>query len=143
MRFLDGIRAVAQRGRHALIEIGPQAALTALARRCLNADDHAWLASLRRRDSSAGTTLDALAGYYAAGLTVSWADYHADRPAAVKTSLPTYPFQRKRFWLPSTGPRRTGAAARAPAICCSARRNGSPAGCGSSPPSSPPRTSAR
>ncbi|MGW2114329.1 type I polyketide synthase [Streptomyces zhihengii] len=110
VRFLDGIRAVAQRGRHALIEIGPQAALTALARRCLNADDHAWLASLRRRDSSAGTTLDALAGYYAAGLTVSWADYHADRPAAVKTSLPTYPFQRKRFWLPSTGPRRTGAA---------------------------------
>ncbi|MEU1484167.1 SDR family oxidoreductase [Streptomyces sp. NPDC005752] len=110
VRFMAGIRAVAQRGRHALIEIGPQAALTALARRCLTVEDHVWLASLRRRDSSDGTTLAALAGYYAAGLTVSWADYHADRPAAAKTSLPTYAFQRKRYWLPSVRARRTGAA---------------------------------
>ncbi|MER5554053.1 SDR family oxidoreductase [Streptomyces sp. NPDC002793] len=110
VRFLAGIRAVAQRGRHALVEIGPQAALTALARRCLTAEDHVWLASLRRRDASAGTTLAALADYYAAGLTVSWADYHADRPAVAKTSLPTYAFQRKRYWLPSVSARRTGTA---------------------------------
>ncbi|WP_037842948.1 type I polyketide synthase, partial [Streptomyces sp. NRRL WC-3549] len=96
VRFLDGIRSVAQRGRHALIEIGPQAALTALARRSLTAEDHVWLASLRRRDRSADTTLAALAEYYAAGLPVSWADYHAGRPATAKTSLPTYAFQRKR-----------------------------------------------
>ncbi|MFJ8885225.1 SDR family oxidoreductase [Streptomyces sp. NPDC102402] len=110
VRFLAGIRAVAQRGRHALIEIGPQAALTALARRGLTAEDHVWLASLRRRDRSTGTLLTALAEYYAAGLPVSWADYHAGRPVAARTSLPTYAFQRKRFWLPSVSPRRAGAA---------------------------------
>ncbi|MEU6085291.1 SDR family oxidoreductase [Streptomyces sp. NPDC047085] len=109
VRFLDGIRAVAKRGRHALIEIGPQAGLTALARRGVTVEDHLWLASLRRRDTTTATTLTALADYYAAGLTVSWADYHAGHPAPARVDLPTYAFQRKRYWLPSVTPRRSAA----------------------------------
>ncbi|MFF8939999.1 SDR family NAD(P)-dependent oxidoreductase [Streptomyces paradoxus] len=109
VRFLDGIRAVARRGRHAMIEIGPQAALTALARRGVAAEDHLWLASLRRRDRTATTTLTALAEYYAAGLTVSWPGYHAGHAVPAKADLPTYAFQRKRYWLPAAGPRRAAA----------------------------------
>ncbi|MFE9449668.1 SDR family NAD(P)-dependent oxidoreductase [Streptomyces sp. NPDC006739] len=109
VRFLDGIRAVARRGRHALIEIGPQAALTALARRSVTVEDHLWLASLRRRDRTAQTTLTALADYYAAGLGVSWADYHAGHPTPAPVDLPTYAFQRKRYWLPTASPRRAAA----------------------------------
>lgn len=108
VRFLDGIRAVARRGRHAMIEMGPQPALTALARRGVAAEDHLWLASLRRRDRTAATTLTALADYYAAGLTVSWPGYHAGHAVPARTDLPTYAFQRKRHWLPSV-PRRTAA----------------------------------
>ncbi|MFJ3720094.1 SDR family NAD(P)-dependent oxidoreductase [Streptomyces sp. NPDC090057] len=107
VRFLDGIRAVAKRGRHALIEIGPQAALTALARRGVTVEDHVWLASLRRRDTTTGTTLTALADYYAAGLGVSWDGYHAGHATPAKVDLPTYAFQRKRYWLPSVTPRRS------------------------------------
>ncbi|MGW2449112.1 beta-ketoacyl synthase N-terminal-like domain-containing protein, partial [Streptomyces sp. NPDC001675] len=107
VRFLDGIRAVAKRGRHALIEIGPQAALTALARRGVTVEDHVWLASLRRRDTTTGTTLTALADYYAAGLGVSWDGYHAGHATPTKVDLPTYAFQRKRYWLPSVTPRRS------------------------------------
>ncbi|MDX2591686.1 SDR family oxidoreductase [Streptomyces sp. WI03-4A] len=109
VRFLDGIRAVAKRGRHALVEIGPQAGLTALARRSVTVEDHLWLASLRRRDTTTATTLTALADYYAAGLGVSWADYHAGRPAPARVDLPTYAFQRKRYWLPSVTPRKSAA----------------------------------
>ena len=109
VRFLDGIRAVAKRGRHALIEIGPQAALTALARRGVTVEDHVWLASLRRRDTTTATTLTALADYYAAGLGVSWDGYHAGYATPVKVDLPTYAFQRKRYWLPSVTPRRSAA----------------------------------
>ncbi|MDO0925246.1 SDR family oxidoreductase [Streptomyces sp. TG1A-8] len=109
VRFLDGIRAVAKRGRHALIEVGPQAGLTALARRSVTVEDHLWLASLRRRDTTTATTLTALADYYAAGLGVSWADYHAGHPAPGRVDLPTYAFQRKRYWLPSVTPRRSAA----------------------------------
>ncbi|MFJ9815461.1 SDR family NAD(P)-dependent oxidoreductase [Streptomyces sp. NPDC101151] len=109
VRFLDGIRAVAKRGRHALIEVGPQAGLTALARRGVTVEDHVWLASLRRRDTTTSTTLTALADYYAAGLGVSWTDYHAGRPVPARVDLPTYAFQRKRYWLPSVTPRRAAA----------------------------------
>ncbi|MFF0027378.1 SDR family oxidoreductase [Streptomyces avermitilis] len=109
VRFLAGIRSVAQRGRHALIEIGPGSDLTALARHGLTADDHVWPVSPRRGDCPADTTLAALAEYYTAGLPVSWAGYHAGRPAPAKTSLPTYAFQRKGHRLPSADPRRTGA----------------------------------
>ncbi|MEU9472441.1 SDR family oxidoreductase [Streptomyces avermitilis] len=110
VRFLAGIRAVAERGRHALIEIGPGTDLTALARRGLTADDHVWPASPRRGDRSADTTPAALAAYYTAGLPVSWAGYHAGRPTPAKTSLPTYAFQRESHRLPAPGPRRTDAA---------------------------------
>ncbi|MBV2355206.1 SDR family NAD(P)-dependent oxidoreductase [Streptomyces sp. J2-1] len=118
VRFLDGIRAVARRGRHALIEIGPQAGLTALARRGVTVEDHLWLASLRRRDTTTATTLTALADYYAAGLPVSWTGYHAGRPVPARVDLPTYAFQRKRYWLPTATPRRTAAngAARHPLL---------------------------
>jgi len=109
VQFLAGIRAVAQRGRHALIEIGPSTALTALAQRCLNAEDHLWLASLRRRDRAGDTTLTALASYYAAGLPVTWTAYHAGRITPARTPLPPYAFQRKRYWLPSVSPNRKGA----------------------------------
>ncbi|MEV5735315.1 SDR family NAD(P)-dependent oxidoreductase [Streptomyces sp. NPDC052292] len=109
VRFLDGIRAVAKRGRHALIEVGPQAALTALARRGVTVEDHLWLASLRRRDTTTRTTLTALADYYAAGLGVSWQGYHAGYATPAKVDLPTYAFQRKRYWLPSVAPRRSAA----------------------------------
>ncbi|WP_190140428.1 type I polyketide synthase, partial [Streptomyces longispororuber] len=104
VQFLSGIRALAKRGRHAVIEIGPSAMLTALAKACVNAEDHVWLASLRRRDSDtpaqAGATLRALADFYAAGLNVDWHAYHAGRTLPLE-NLPTYAFQRKRYWLPA------------------------------------------
>ncbi|MGN5380624.1 hypothetical protein ACQ4WX_36240 [Streptomyces lasalocidi] len=93
-----------------MVEIGPQAGLTALARRGVSVEDHLWLASLRRRDTTTETTLTALSDYYAAGLNVSWTDYHAGHPAPARVDLPTYAFQRKRYWLPSVTPRRTAAA---------------------------------
>ncbi|MFH8560852.1 SDR family oxidoreductase [Streptomyces sp. NPDC017988] len=109
VQFLAGIRAVARRGRHALVEIGPSTALTALAQRSLPVQDHLWLASLRRRDRGGDTTLRALAEYYTAGLPVSWSGYHEGRAVPAKVALPTYAFQRKRYWLPSVTPRRGGA----------------------------------
>ncbi|WP_327067875.1 SDR family oxidoreductase [Kitasatospora sp. NBC_01302] len=119
VRFLAGIRAVAKRGRHAMIEIGPSAALTALAQRCLDAAEHLWLPSLRRRDKEGTALLDALCAYYTAGLPLSFDRLHEGTVAPARIPLPTYAFQRKRYWLPSPGPRRaaaTGAAAHHPLL---------------------------
>ncbi|MFB6819301.1 SDR family NAD(P)-dependent oxidoreductase [Streptomyces sp. NPDC056347] len=100
VRFMAGVRAVAKRGRHAFVELGPSGMLGALGRRCVPADEHVWLASLRRQDTTAAATLRALADFYAAGLPVDWDAYHAGHGLA-KVQLPLYAFQRKPYWLPS------------------------------------------
>ncbi|KUF19105.1 type I polyketide synthase [Streptomyces silvensis] len=111
VHFMAGMRALARRGKHALIEIGPSAMLTALAKPCVKAEDHLWLTSLRRRDTGegTGTTLRALADLYGAGLSVDWHGYHDGRTLPAQ-DLPTYAFQRKRYWLPTPTARgsRTG-----------------------------------
>ncbi|MFI6585447.1 SDR family NAD(P)-dependent oxidoreductase [Embleya sp. NPDC050493] len=111
--FMAGVRAVEQRGRHAFVEIGPSTALTALAKRCITAEEHRWAASVRRRDPHGDTVLRGLAELYAAGIGVSWAGVHAGRPAA-RMQLPTYAFERKRYWLPVAGKAGSGAGASAP-----------------------------
>ncbi|MYS81514.1 type I polyketide synthase [Embleya scabrispora] len=111
--FMAGVRAVEQRGRHAFVEIGPSTALTALAKRCTTAEEHRWAASVRRRDPHGDTVLRGLAELYAAGIGVSWSGVHAGRPAA-RMQLPTYAFERKRYWLPVAGKAGSGAGASAP-----------------------------
>ncbi|MFY1634208.1 SDR family NAD(P)-dependent oxidoreductase [Solwaraspora sp. WMMB335] len=110
VRFLSGIRAVARRGRHAIVEVGPAGVLTAQARQCISADDHVWAVSLSRRDRTDETTLRSLAAVYVAGIPVDWRGLHTRREPML--SLPTYPFQRRRHWLPAAGrqtPRAAGA----------------------------------
>ncbi|MER6735977.1 SDR family NAD(P)-dependent oxidoreductase [Streptomyces puniciscabiei] len=98
--FMSGVQAVEQRGRHAFVEIGPSTALTALAKRCISAADHHWAASVRRRDRHGDTMLRSLAELYTAGVGVSWTGVHAGAPLP-KMQLPTYAFERKRYWLPA------------------------------------------
>ncbi|MGC0423496.1 SDR family NAD(P)-dependent oxidoreductase [Embleya sp. AB8] len=110
--FMSGVRAVEQRGRHAFVEIGPSTALTALAKRSVTAEEHRWAASVRRRDPRGDTALRGLAELYTAGIAVDWRGVHAGR-RSTRIPLPTYAFERKRYWLPVTGP--TGAGASGPA----------------------------
>ncbi len=93
--FARGMRTVAARGQHAMIEIGPGRTLLDVGRRCVPAQEHAWIASLRD-----GAAEPALAAAYTAGLPVDWAGVHEDRPRP-RLSLPTYAFDRRRHWLPS------------------------------------------
>jgi acyl transferase domain-containing protein/acyl carrier protein len=102
--FAAGMRTVERRGRHAFVEVGPTAQLGVLGRACVSTPgDHLWLASGARSDSDGGTARAALAELYTAGLPVSWAGYHGD--ARRRVELPSYAFDRKRYWLPVGGGR--------------------------------------
>ncbi|MEU3522207.1 SDR family NAD(P)-dependent oxidoreductase, partial [Streptomyces sp. NPDC006654] len=61
-------------------------------------DDLVAAGSLQRGDGGRGRWLTALAGAYAAGVEVDWAAATADEGRAVTVDLPTYPFQRQRYW---------------------------------------------
>jgi acyl transferase domain-containing protein/NAD(P)-dependent dehydrogenase (short-subunit alcohol dehydrogenase family)/acyl carrier protein len=114
--FEAGMAAVARRGRHAMLEIGPSSALTSLARQCVPVDEHRWMTSLSRTDRDGTSVLRALAQLYTAGLPVSWPGVHADGGGR-KITLPAYSFEQRRYWLPNQGRRHgLGAAAGHPLL---------------------------
>ncbi|WP_016909301.1 type I polyketide synthase, partial [Streptomyces xiaopingdaonensis] len=83
-----------------LLEIGPDAALTPLI-----TTGHTALASARRDEDETGSFLRSLADAHTHGASVDWP---ALLPPAPPTDLPTYPFQRERYWIPSTPPEGAG-----------------------------------
>ncbi|MDO0924382.1 SDR family NAD(P)-dependent oxidoreductase [Streptomyces sp. TG1A-8] len=118
VRFADGVRALAAEGVSRFLELGPDATLTALARTCVEDDSHTLFVSALRKDLPAShSVLRALAGLHVDGVEVDWTRVLGDEgPCAV--DLPTYPFQRQRYWLAPTesAPGTAAAAARASAV---------------------------
>lgn len=102
VNFEAGMRSLEKRGRHTFLEVGPSTALTSLAKQCVEAGDHVWAASLTPKDPDGLATLRALSQLYLAGLPIDWNGVHRGRPPA-RITLPTYAFDRKRYWLPQTG----------------------------------------
>ncbi|WP_369213416.1 type I polyketide synthase [Streptomyces flavofungini] len=100
VQFEAGVQAVNKRGRHVFVELGPSAALTALARTSAGEADHVWLSSTFRDDHDGDMIRRSLAKAYEAGVPVSWAGYHEGAPLN-RVPLPTYPFDGKRYWLPT------------------------------------------
>src|SRR5262249_59504925 len=79
-------------------EAVPQPVRTGLARQCLPEGAAVALISLQRGADDWATLLWSLAQLYVAGAPVDWAGFDRDYPRR-KVSLPTYPFQRQRFWV--------------------------------------------
>ncbi|MGM1062426.1 type I polyketide synthase, partial [Saccharothrix sp. Mg75] len=96
VRFGDGVAALARAGVTTFLELGPGAPLSALVPDCLPDDgvDRAAIPLLDRRHPEERSVVTALAHAHARGVRVD--------PAASpgrRVDLPTYAFQRRRFWL--------------------------------------------
>ena len=100
VRFGDGILALSELGCQTFLEIGPHPVLLPLAQTCLGAKGKsaAWIATLNRQKPDAESITEMLVALYLAGHNVNWAAVHADSSWR-RVPLPTYPFQRKRYWL--------------------------------------------
>ncbi|WP_394849563.1 type I polyketide synthase [Pendulispora brunnea] len=98
VRFLDGVHTLHAEGARVFLELGPHAVLSALAVNALPDDDCVVLPSLRKGRDDLETFLSAAAGLHTAGVHLDWAAFfQPHHPRRVQ--LPTYPFQRQRFWL--------------------------------------------
>ncbi len=105
VRFADSIATLLGEGASCLLELGPDAALSAMAAQTaaeLSADGapEPLIAPLLRpgRPEPEGL-LSALAQAHSSGASVEW---EAVLPALGELApLPTYPFQRRRYWLES------------------------------------------
>ncbi|GAA2352040.1 type I polyketide synthase [Streptomyces violaceusniger] len=101
VRFADAVAYVAEAGVRTFVEVGPDAALTPMVEQTL--DDATAVPTGRRGRDETQTPVTALARLHARGHAVGWAAFF---PESGWIDLPTYAFQRKRFWLdPSLGSR--------------------------------------
>ncbi|MEV0416555.1 type I polyketide synthase, partial [Streptomyces sp. NPDC050448] len=98
VRFLDGVRALEAAGVTTYLELGPDGVLSALAQDCTTAEDAAFAPALRKGRAEADTVTTALARAQARGARVDWEEYFAGTGARA-VDLPTYAFQRERFWI--------------------------------------------
>lgn len=98
VRFHDGMNALFARGFDLFLELGPDATLIGMGRRCLPVGGSCvWLSSLKRGRGDWQTILDSLAALYVRGIDVNWEGF--DQPYhRSKVWLPTYPFEGERCW---------------------------------------------
>ncbi|WP_103964805.1 type I polyketide synthase [Nonomuraea solani] len=100
VRFADGVDVMRRRGVTRFLEVGPDAQLAPMVEEILADGGHTGLVvPLLRRDRDETANFGAALGAaWAGGVTVDWAAWFAGRETR-PVGLPTYPFQRRRFWL--------------------------------------------
>ncbi|MGZ8171920.1 MULTISPECIES: type I polyketide synthase [Methylobacter] len=103
--FSAGMATLKDAGIRLFVEIGPHATLLGLGRRCLP-EGCTWLPSLRQNVPEQQQLSRTLAGLYVQGAAVNWSAVYANQ-ACRWASVPTYPFQRKRFWVETSTPGKT------------------------------------
>ncbi|MFF0732674.1 type I polyketide synthase [Streptomyces chartreusis] len=97
--FHDAVRTVTgELGGTRLLELGPDPVLAALAQRTAP-DLTVAVAALREGRAEPDSLLGAVGELFVRGTRVDWAEVFRDTDARL-TDLPTYAFQRERFWLP-------------------------------------------
>ncbi|MFC4469419.1 type I polyketide synthase [Streptomyces xiangluensis] len=102
VRFADGLRALADAGVRHHLEIGPDAVLTPLVRECVPAAT-AVVPLLRRDQDEETAAVTALARLYTTGVPVDWPAFFTGTGAR-RVDLPTYAFQRERYWPTAAAP---------------------------------------
>ncbi len=101
VRFSDAMAGAIAGGHRVFLEIGPHRVLATPILECLehHGAQGVELASLRRDRPEDDTMLRSLAELYTLGVNVDFTSVLTDGGHGVR--LPSYPWQRKRYWIPA------------------------------------------
>lgn len=100
MRFAEGVQLLNAVGATRFVEVGPGGGLTALVEQSLPLGEALSVAMMRREHPEVSSVLGAVATLFTAGAQMDWPAVFGSPGRRIE--LPTYAFQRQRYWLPPT-----------------------------------------
>lgn len=98
VQFNAGMKILAEKGCELFIEPGPHPVMLGMGRRCIPGAPAVWLPSLKKGQDDWQMLLDSLAKLHIHGAEIDWPGFDQDY-SRNKVELPTYPFQRERYWV--------------------------------------------
>ncbi len=103
VRFADGLALLLGERRRLLLEVGPGKSLASFAQgHGGRGDEHVILTSLRqakdRHSNDLAFLLSTLSQIWLSGHDIDWSGFDGDEWRH-RLTLPTYPFERQRFWI--------------------------------------------
>jgi len=110
VRFAASMHTLQEMGFQIFLELGPNPTLLGMAKACVPADYGTWVPSLRKGQEDWPEILKNLATLYVNGVEVNWSAFHRERGGR-RVPLPTYPFQRERYWIDERRAKGEGSAA--------------------------------
>ncbi|GET38793.1 type I polyketide synthase [Microseira wollei] len=104
VRFAASVESLERHGVEVFVEIGPKPILLGMASLCLPDKKALWLPSLHPDRDDWQVLLTSLAELYVRGASVNWLNFDQGYSRR-RQHLPTYPFQRQRYWVEAGGER--------------------------------------
>ena len=125
VRFAEALQTVRDQGCTTFVEIGPHPVLIGMAQRSTTDDTGTWVPSLRRDRGDWEQLLESVSALYVGGAPIDWEGFDAGYQRR-RISLPTYPWERQRYWADWVDREVGGAARKAdplwPAVSAAALR---------------------
>jgi acyl transferase domain-containing protein/acyl carrier protein len=101
VEFARSIESLRELACGVFLEVGPSPILLGMAQQCEADGVEAFLPSLSRGQEDWAAMLQSLATLYIKGFRVDWQAFDQGYER-LRVSLPTYPFQRRRYWIEDT-----------------------------------------
>jgi myxalamid-type polyketide synthase MxaB len=102
VRFADSIQTAAALGCGIFLEAGPHPVLCSMGQLCLPSGKELWLPSMHPKRGDWVQMLDSAAELCVCGSVIDWEGFDSEYTRR-KMALPTYPFERQRYWFPNAG----------------------------------------
>ena len=98
VRFSDSIKECVKYGIDTFIDLGPMPTSIGMAQETIQDPGIKWIASIKKNFTIWETMLQGMGELYVNGHDVDFKNFDKDF-SHNKISLPTYPFQRQRYWI--------------------------------------------
>jgi len=107
VNYYGGLNSLFQEGYRLFLEVGPDPVLATMGLMCEpysrgEGDETQWFWCLRKGFSEREQLQETLARLYAHGIDIEFSEAFQDTPYR-KIALPSYPFERKRYWAEMNG----------------------------------------